>query len=79
MTVETITVNAEFICELVSKRDWVNNIPDLLPKKAPGDYFIFRANNGNVFTSGLDFQIAEEKNLYPCRVYRPISIKEDNG
>ena len=68
---EKITVNGEFIFELSSKQDWINNVKKKMPKKIRGgEQWIWVDINGNVFECGLDFRVAQEKATYPCKVYR---------
>ncbi len=73
--IETISIKAEFVVELRSKREWVNRIPYILPQKTrPGEELIWVDANGCVFESGADFEAAEKLGTYPCKVYRPVSV-----
>ena len=68
---EKITVNGEFLFELVSKQDWVNKIPRILPERTrAGETLLWIDKNGNVFEIGSDFAAAEKQDSYPCKVYR---------
>lgn len=73
--IETITVKAELLLQLESRQDWINKIPKHLPqKKYDNEKFLWIDKNGNEFERGADFQIAEEQNLFPCRIYRVQTI-----
>lgn len=70
-----ITVNAEFLFQLNSNREWVNNIPDQLPAKTrPGEKLIFVDKKGNTFECGADFELAEKLKTYPVKIYRLCSV-----
>lgn len=74
-----IEVEAELIMEIESKSDWINNVPDELPKKiGPGEVRVWIDKNGNAFRMGEDFSLAETHSTYPCKVYRLISVKRGN-
>ena len=56
---------------LDSKQQWVNRLPQIAPEKIrAGETWVWVDINGNVFESGKDFMVAEEKATYPCKVYR---------
>lgn len=75
--IETITVKAELLMELKSKQEWINKIPRHLPnKKYESEKFLWIDKNGNQFERGADFTIADEKNLFPCRIYRVQTISD---
>ena len=75
MTKEKITVNAELLFVLESKQQWVNRVPGILPPKIRGgETWIWVDKNGDVFECGRDFIAAEEKETYPCRVYRLSNV-----
>ena len=68
---ENITVKGEFLLELKSEREWVNNVPKILPAKIRnGEQWLWVDKNGNTFECGADFMAATKKDSYPCRVYR---------
>ena len=68
---EKITINGELLFELISKQDWVNRVPKILPDKTrAGETWLWVDINGNVFECGKDFMVAEDKATYPCKVYR---------
>lgn len=71
---QSISVQATLIIQLDSKSDWVNKIPNKLPKKLNGEHFLFLDKNGNALFLGLDFKLAEENNLFPVKVYRLESV-----
>jgi len=72
---EMIQVKAEFLFELKSKQDWINKVPRCLPDRIrAGEKLIWINVNGEVFERGLDFDVAEENNTYPCKVYRPVNV-----
>lgn len=72
---DKITVNGEFLFELKSKQDWVNRVPRILPDKIrSGESWIWVDINGDVFECGADFKAAEEKESYPCKVYRLSNV-----
>jgi hypothetical protein len=76
---EKITVNGELLFVLESKQAWVNRVPRILPEKIrAGEQWIWVDKNGNVFESGKDFMVAEEKATYPCRVYRLCNVAGAN-
>ncbi len=76
---EKITVNAEFLFELENKQQWINRVPQILPKKIrSGESWIWVDKNGNVFECGADFSAAEKQNTYPCKVYRLESVSVAN-
>lgn len=70
-----IVVNGELLFELKSKQDWVNRVPEILPKKIRGgEQWIWVDKNGNVFECGKDFTEAEKHDTYPCKVFRVITV-----
>lgn len=72
---EKIIVNCEFLFQLDSKDQWVQRVPQILPKKTrSGETLIWLDKNGNVFECGSDFIEAEKIESYPCKVYRTISV-----
>ena len=72
---QTIKVKGELLFELASKQQWINRVPDILPKKIRGgEQWIWVDKNGNVFESGQDFAAAEKHDTYPCKVYRLINV-----
>jgi hypothetical protein len=72
---EKVTVNAELLFVLNSKRDWVNNVPQILPDKTrSSEQWLWVDSNGDVFEIGKDFEAAEKKATYPCKVYRLRSV-----
>ncbi len=72
---ENITVKGEFLFELKSKREWVNRVPYILPEKIrSGEQWIWVDKNGDVFEKGSDFEAAELKATFPCRVYRLSNV-----
>ena len=72
---EEITVKGELLFVLESKNQWVNRVPQILPDKIrAGETWVWVDINGNVFESGKDFMLADEKATYPCRVYRLQNI-----
>lgn len=73
---EKITCNAELILILKSKQDWINKIPNYLPKKRTAEIRIFLDANDNCLSIGEDFQVAEEINSYPVRVYSLQRVAE---
>lgn len=74
---EKLTINATPVLTINSKQDWINKVPNRLPVKTRGaERFLFVDKHGNVFETGLDFQIAEEINSYPCIVYKLMSVSE---
>ena len=74
--IEEIKVKASLIIELKSIRHWANKIPNALPEKLPGEYFLFLDKNGNVLFRGLDFHIAEAMDCFPVSVFRLESVSE---
>lgn len=75
---ETITIKAELMLELKSKQDWVNKVPELLPERIRGgERLIFLDANGFVFEAGADFAAAERIQSYPCKVYRPYVVRDE--
>ena len=72
---ETIQVKGELLFELENKQQWVNRVPEILPKKTRGgESWIWVDKNGNVFECGADFSAAERLNTYPCKVYRLSNV-----
>lgn len=70
-----IIVNGELILELKSKQDWINKVPNQLPKKSRGaEQYLWVDKNGNVFECGADFSAAEKQSSYPCKVYKLQSV-----
>jgi hypothetical protein len=68
---EKITVNGELVFELESKREWLRKVPQILPVKTRfTETLIWVDKNGDIFEIGKDFTVAEEKQTYPCKVYR---------
>jgi len=75
-----IELEAEFLFELASKQDWVNNVPQILPKKIrPAESWVWLDVNGHVFEIGVDFEAAEKQATYPCKVYRLISVSSNSS
>lgn len=60
-----IIVNGELILELKSKQDWINKVPNQLPKKSRG---------AEQYECGADFSAAEKQSSYPCKVYKLQSV-----
>jgi hypothetical protein len=74
---EQITINAELLLVLESKRDWIAKIPERLPtKRFEKESFLWIDNNGNAFETGADFSAAEEQNSYPCKIYRTQKVSD---
>lgn len=72
---EKIFINGVLILELKSKQDWINKLPNHLPKKTRGnENYLFVDKNGNVFETGADFIAAEEQDSYPCKIYKLQSV-----
>lgn len=72
---EEITVKAEFLFELKSKKDWINKVPGLIPPKIRGgESKIWVDKNGFVYECGADFLASEELQTYPCKVYRLVNV-----
>ena len=72
---EKITVNAELLFVLENKQQWVNRVPRIMPPKIRGgETWIWVDKNGDVFECGKDFMVAEEKETYPCKVYRARNV-----
>lgn len=72
---EKIIINAEFLFELANKRQWINQVPKILPEKIrAGETWVWLDVNGNVFECGADFTAAEKQESYPCKVYRLVSV-----
>lgn len=75
---ENITVKGELLFVLKSKLDWVNKVPSILPAKTRGgEQWIWVDRNGNVFEKGIDFEIAETLQTYPCKVYRLCNVASE--
>ncbi|GHE65165.1 hypothetical protein [Roseivirga thermotolerans] len=74
---EKISVNVEFLFELISKIHWVNSVPECLPDKIRGsEQWIWVDKNGNVFERGADFEAAVKADSYPCKVYRVVPVSD---
>lgn len=72
---EKIILNAEFLFELANKQQWINRVPQILPKKIRGgETWVWVDINGNVFECGADFSAAEKLETYPCKVYRLVNV-----
>jgi hypothetical protein len=75
---ENITLKAQFLFELKSKQDWINNVPAILPKKfSRAEQWVWVDKNGFVFTTGRDFSASEKQNSFPCKVYKLIRVAEN--
>jgi len=74
--VQKITFNGELLLTLTCKRDWINQVPNRLPKMSQSERLVFLDANGNCASIGLDFQAAEQKQSYPIKVYRMLRISE---
>ena len=59
-----------FTTNLTEKRHIVKPLIILPDKIRGGETWIWVDKNGNVFELGKDFMVAEEKDTYPCKVYR---------
>ena len=74
---EKVTLNVEFILMLHSKQEWINKVPECLPrKKKKAEEWVWIDSNGNSMALGEDFSAAEEMSSYPVRVYRKIRAVE---
>jgi hypothetical protein len=74
---EKITINAELLLILDSKREWINKIPRHLPEKTTvAEQWVWLDKNGNVMAIGEDFCAAEKLESYPVKVYRLIRCAE---
>jgi len=72
---ETITVKGELLFVLNNKREWINRVPQILPQKTRGgEVWLWVDKHGNNFELGRDFDAAEKRDSYPCRVYRLCSV-----
>lgn len=74
--IDFVNIKAELLFELKSKQDWINRVPRILPEKTRGKFetWLWVNINGEVFEHGLDFEVAEHNNTYPCKVYRAINV-----
>ena len=76
---ENIIVKGELLFELSSKREWINRVPKILPKKTrSAEQWLWVDVNGNVFECGADFMAAQKHATYPCKVYRLQSVSVAN-
>lgn len=66
-----IQLQGEFLFEFSSKQHWINKAQSWF-RPYKGEEHICLDTNGNILTCGEDFRIAEERNLYPVKVYRLI-------
>lgn len=74
-----IRLKAEFVFQLHSKQEWINRVPHILPKKKfEAEKLVWVDKNGHSFEIGLDFNIAQITDSYPCKVYRLIRVAEAN-
>lgn len=74
---EEIKLKVELLFTLNSKKDWINKVPRILPKKNRGnESFLWVDKNGCVLEYGADFMAAEELDSYPCKVYRTITVSQ---
>lgn len=73
---EKITVNAELVLTLNSKREWINALPGALRRLPEWETnrLIWIDRNGNQASMGEDFSAAEDQGTYPIKVYRPLRI-----
>jgi hypothetical protein len=68
-----MVAKAEFICEFISQKHWIDKAYSWIGgAKAKGITLICLDTNGNLCFQGEDFRIAQEKELYPVRVFRLI-------
>lgn len=74
---EKIQVNGEFLFELKSKQEWINKVPRILPeKKHYNETWLWIDCKGNQILNGSDFINAENKQTYPVKVYRLITLTD---
>jgi|GEM_PF-5290820 len=74
---ETIGVKCELLFALATKEEWVIKVPEILPAKITGnEQWVWVDKNGYIFISGADFTAAKRLSTYPCKVYRLISVAE---
>ena len=66
----TVQVKGDVVLTLYSFSSWVNKVPHNLPKKLPGESFIWIDKNGNGLFSGEDFAAAKNAGTFPVRVIR---------
>lgn len=64
-----IKINGELIAKLANKRQWFNQVPDILPKLPAQEKLLFVDKNGNILTIGEDFMAAEKQESYPVSIY----------
>jgi hypothetical protein len=70
-----IAVKGKLVGTLKSKRDWVNRVPDILPKLPRWEILLFVDVNSNILRIGKDFKIAEDNDAYPVRIYHLVSCE----
>jgi hypothetical protein len=74
---EKIELNAEFLFELQSKKEWINRVPECLPEKTTkAEEWIWIDKNGNSVIIGEDFAAAEKTESFPVKLYRKIRTAE---
>ena len=74
---ENIIIKGEVVLVLSNKQDWINKVPNSLPKKRYyGEEFLFLDKNGNYCHCGEDFIAAEENDTYPISVIRKERVIE---
>jgi len=70
METEKVTFNGELMLTLTSKQDWINRLPQALPKLESHERLVWLDANGNAASIGLDFDRAKKMDSYPIKVYR---------
>ena len=74
---EEVKIKVRPIVTLVNKQDWIDRIPQALPKKNFRDEFIFIDNEGYTLTCREDFSAAEKLTHFPVKVF--LLIRTSNA
>lgn len=67
-----LSVKGRLIGTLHSKQEWINRVPDILPRLPKHESLLFVDSNHNILTIGKDFAVAEENDSYPVRIYHLV-------
>lgn len=76
MSYEKVSFMGELLVTLTSKRQWVNQVPDILPDKKRNELWIWLDANGNHLQIGEDFAVADKIKSFPVKVYRVQRVAE---
>lgn len=72
----SITLNAEYLFEFLSKQQWIDKAQGWFASQGGGEKTVCIDANGNCLNVGLDFAAADNCQTFPVKVYRLVRTSE---